>query len=97
MSHEEFAAFISPLNEAGKLLQSHFVALQLVMTPFTTRESTGRQNSATLAQKPGSTGGWLVAIHRDIKPEMMMYYEWPRWVHREVEAGRLWNDDTNVE
>jgi hypothetical protein len=97
MSHEEFAAFISPFNEAGKLLQSHFVALQLVMTPFTRRESTAKQHSAAPGEVPGSTGQWLVAIHRDIKPEMMKYYEWPRWVHRELEAGRLWNEDTKVE
>jgi hypothetical protein len=98
MSHEEFALFIDPNNESGKLLQSHFAALQLIMTPFTRRETAGsRRRNATMGQNnDGTTARWLVALHRNIKPEMRPYYEWPIWVETEVAARKLklrWDDD----
>lgn len=97
MSHEEFALFIDPNNEAGKLLQSHFAALQLIMTPFTRRETIGsKRRSATMGQNnDGTTARWLVALHRNIKPEMRPYYEWPIWVENAVAVGKLklrWDD-----
>ena len=98
MSHEEFAMFIDPNNEAGKLLQSHFGALQLIMTPFTRRETAGsRRRNAIMGQNnDGTTARWLVALHRNIKPEMRPYYEWPIWVENAVAARKLklrWDDD----
>lgn len=88
MSHEEFAFFIDPTNEAGKLLQAHFAALQLIMTPFTRRETIGSQNTRSPQSRDGTTARWLVSLH-NIKPEMKIYYEWPIWVQQEVQARRL--------
>jgi hypothetical protein len=89
MSHDDYALFIDPNNEAGKLLQSHFAALQIIMTPFTRRETVGRRNAATGQSPDGTTARWLVALHRDIKSEMRPYYDWPIWVQNEMAAGRL--------
>lgn len=98
MSHEEFASFIDPSNEAGKLLQSHVSALQLIMTPCVRRETVARKrrNATLLKKTDGTTARWLEALHRNIRPEMMIYYEWPIWVQKEVEAQRLtlcWDDN----
>lgn len=97
MSHEEFALYIDPSNEAGKLLQAHFSALQLIMTPFTRRETVAnkRKCATSMYRQDGTTVRWLVSLHRKIKPEMAMYYEWPMWVQKEVEAQRItlcWED-----
>lgn len=93
MSHEEFALFIDPSNEAGKLLMSHFAALQLTMTPFTRRETKGkrfsRDNSTSPNRTDGTTNRWLGSLHRNINPEMRMYYEWPIWVEKAVGTGEL--------
>ena len=89
MSHDEFALFIDPSNEAGKLLQSHFAALQIIMTPFTRRETDGRRRAVTRQSTDGTTARWLVALHQDIKSEIRPYYEWPIWVQDEMAAGRL--------
>jgi hypothetical protein len=93
MSHEEFALFIDPSNEVGKLLQSHFAAMQLIMTPFTRRETSGRKvfrkNATSPSKTDGTTNRWLVALHRNINPEMRVYYEWPIWVENAVATGVL--------
>jgi hypothetical protein len=101
MSHEEFALFVDPQNEAGKLLQSHFSALQLIMTPFTRRETIGsqRRNASAMQRTDGTTARWLVHLHRHIKPEMKKYYEWPIWVEKAVAAGALplcWEDEATT-
>ena len=93
MSHEEFALFIDPSNEVGKLLQSHFAALQLIMTPFTRRETSHRKifrvNATTPGRTDGTTNRWLVALHRNINPEMRTYYAWPIWVEKAVATGEV--------
>jgi len=58
MSHSEFVTFVSPSNEAGKLLQSHFAALQLVMTPITLSEQAGGRRNVT-GPASGITSKWL--------------------------------------
>jgi hypothetical protein len=84
MSHAEFSLFINPSNEAGKLLMSHFCALQLIMTPIAAKENTTRNREGD-----GTTVSWLGHIHEHIKAGMEKYYEWPRWVEKELNAGRL--------
>jgi hypothetical protein len=64
MSHPEFALFVSPTNEAGKLLQSHFAALQIIMTPITLSEAAGGREeqgggSGTTGPGRGTTARWL--------------------------------------
>ena len=60
MSHAEFSAFIAPSNEAGKLLQSHFAALQLLMTPITlSKQAGGREQRNETGPGAGTTTKWL--------------------------------------
>jgi len=81
MSHAEFATFVHPTNEAGKLLQSHFAALQLIMTPITLN-SQGRR--AATSPGRGTTAIWLTALHKRINPDFRDYYEWPMQIERGV-------------
>jgi len=76
MPHDQFKEFTNPRNEVCKLLQAHFVAMQLIMTPIT-KSTTSEGNS-------GTTGRWLVALHSNIPPHMLQYYEWTMSVEREV-------------
>lgn len=89
MPPDEFREFINPRNEVCKLLQAHFVALQLVMTPITSNEWAGREQTTQTSDK--KTGRWLIALHRNILPSMLQYYEWTMWVQQEVYHGRVYN------
>ncbi|KAI5462071.1 hypothetical protein BGZ63DRAFT_403337 [Mariannaea sp. PMI_226] len=88
MSQEEFSHFINPSNEVGKLLQTHFVALRLIMTPIISKESFGRKVS-TVVEADKTMSQWLGTLVKDVKPDMKKYFEWPIWLHSEVVAGRL--------
>ena len=83
MRHEEFRDFTDPTNEVGKLLQSHFVALQLVMAPIS-KIALGEDGS-TLSENGGdrSTARWLRTMHLNIPQKMLEYYEWPISVEKE--------------
>jgi hypothetical protein len=63
------------------------------MTPFTRRETSGRKvfrkNATSPSKTDGTTNRWLVALHRNINPEMRVYYEWPIWVENAVATGVL--------
>ena len=90
MSHDEFALFIDRNNEAGKLLQSHFAAVQIIMSPFTHRENSASKKSPAAAKNTdGATARWLVALHQRIRPAMRPYYEWPVWVENAMASGEL--------
>lgn len=71
MSHCEFREFTDSENRVCQLLQAHFVALQLVMTPIT-RNAEG----AWRRGEEGETVHWLENIHRRIPGEMRGYYQW---------------------
>ena len=88
MSHEEFAKFVDPNNEAGKLLQSHFAALQLIMTPITLNlKERGNRDSTTTGD--GVTARWLTNLHSKIHPGYRKYYEWPLSIEKGVSEGRV--------
>lgn len=88
MSHEEFAKLVNPENEAGKLLQSHFAALQLIMTPITQSEKErGRKTPTTVGD--GVTVRWLTNLHKNSLPEYRKYYEWPLAIEKAVYEGRV--------
>ena len=86
MPHDQFKEFTNPRNEVCKLLQAHFVAMQLIMTPITKAEWASRENTRSEGH-PGTTGRWLVALHSNIPPHMLQYYEWTMSVEREVYRG----------
>ena len=94
MSHDEFAEFTNPANDVGKLLQAHFVAMQLIMTPISKVEYVGRPSRAqspepSRVNNDGTTVRWLKALHRNIPPHMLKYYEWPLFIENEVAHGRI--------
>ncbi|TVY31630.1 Sterol uptake control protein, partial [Lachnellula subtilissima] len=87
MSYPDFKEFINPANRTCQLLQSHFLALQLTMTPVTKNEWVGKDRMT----KHGVTSRWFGSLHRDVPEDMMVYYEWPLWVEKEVKQDRLYN------
>jgi hypothetical protein len=92
MTQAEFAAYCDQSNEACRLLQAHFVALQLLMSPITKNEWVAKE--AQTGQKDdgnGKTVLWLVGLHRGVRPDMVRYYRWTLWVQKEVLSGRLYN------
>lgn len=88
MSYEEFAKFVDPRNQWGKILQSHFAALQLIQTPISLLGSNRSQSTAT-TEKDGVTVRWLSNLHKDIDPAYREYYDWPVSIERAVYEGRL--------
>jgi hypothetical protein len=86
MSHEEFSMFVDPNNEAGKLLQSHFAALQLIMTPITLNLKERGNRDPT---GDGVTARWLTNLHSKIHPDYRKYYEWPLSIERGVSEGTV--------
>jgi hypothetical protein len=88
MSHEEFAKFVDPRNEWGKLLQSHFAALQLIQTPISLLVMHRKRPTASI-EKDGITVRWLSNIHKSILPEYRKYYEWPLSIEMAVYDGSL--------
>lgn len=86
MSHEDFQSFINPDNVVGQLLQSHFVAVQNILTPITIVERTFREVPDT---NPGGKARWLDVIHNNIKPGMRKYFEWPIAITEAAERKAL--------
>ena len=85
MPHEEFREFTDPKNEVCQLLQAHFVAMQLIMTPISKVEWGKRKKSREM-QTDGRTGRWLDTLHKAIPPHMREYYEWTLWVEERTSA-----------
>ena len=82
MRHEEFRDFTDPTNEVGKLLQSHFVALHLIMAPIS-KVALGEDGSTWPGnEEDRSTARWLSTMHLNIPQKMLEYYEWPISVER---------------
>lgn len=88
MSHEEFQHFIDPANEVGQLLQSHFIAVQFLLSPITIREMGERKG-----EKPiDDTCHWLGPIHRRVTPRMREFFEWPISVAEGVRTGSFFEE-----
>lgn len=93
MQHEEFREFTNPANEVCQLLQAHFVAMQLIMTPITKTEWRNRESADREADEggDGTTGNWLQTLHATIPVHLLDYYEWTKWIDGEVQKGRIYN------
>ncbi|KAK0099353.1 hypothetical protein ONS95_003574 [Cadophora gregata] len=95
LPQQDFVHFIDPKNIVGKLIQAHFVSMQLIMTPITNSERAPRQlvnpdqeyNDPT---RSNPTVGWLSSLHSDIPDHMMEYFQWTLWVEQEVHKGKLY-------
>jgi len=93
MPYEDFREFTDPKNEVCKLLQAHFVAMQLIMTPISKVEWGNRQPPPD--QRPsGRSGRWLETLHKDIPPHMLEYYEWTLWVEKANYEGGICDRDS---
>jgi hypothetical protein len=86
MPYDEFREFTNPENEVCRLIQTHFVAMQLIMTPISKVEWAGKA-SKTVASTHPQSGKWIAPLHASIPPDMREYYEWTLWVEREVYGG----------
>ncbi|KUJ12226.1 uncharacterized protein LY89DRAFT_225053 [Mollisia scopiformis] len=93
MQHDEFREFTNPVNEVCQLLQAHFVAMQLIMTPITKSEWKDRESAARESDEvgDGSTGRWLKTLHDNMPLHLIEYYEWTLWIDDEVQKGRIYN------
>ena len=90
MPNDDFRHLMNPVNDVGRLLQAHFAAMQLIMSPITKSEWAGR-TSATSGGANGKSGRWLETLHKNIPAHMLKYYEWTLWVEKEVYHGTLLN------
>jgi hypothetical protein len=86
MPYDEFREFTNPENEICQLIQAHFVAMQLIMTPISKVEWAGKA-AETPASTHGQTGRWIAPLHASIPPHMREYYKWTLWVEKEVYEG----------
>jgi hypothetical protein len=91
MTQEEFREYCNPSNEACKILQAHFVALQLIMSPITKNEWATKENETGQRDGHGKTVMWLVGLHRRAPAHMLRYYQWTLWVQQEVLNGNIYN------
>jgi hypothetical protein len=88
MSHKDFQHFIDPTNEVGQLLQSHFVAVQLLLSPISVHELGDRK-----PEKPtNESTRWLDAIHQRVTPRMKEFFEWPISVAKGVQTGSFYKE-----
>src|SRR5271155_852781 len=88
MSHEDFQHFIDPTNEVGQLLQSHFVAVQFLLSPISVHELGERKPETPT----GESNRWLGAIHERVTPRMRKYFEWPIFVSEGVRTGSFYRE-----
>lgn len=96
MAHEDFQHFINPSNEIGQLLQSHFVAVQLLLSPITVNEMGDKKPT-----RPPSNEStrWLSAIHQRVTPHMRQYFEWSISVAEGIRTGSFYTellDDSRI-
>ncbi|EPE36574.1 Zn2/Cys6 DNA-binding protein [Glarea lozoyensis ATCC 20868] len=92
MPQSSFNHLINPANRTCQILQSHFIALQLVMTPITQNEHLDNGDpTKEIRENSGTTGRWFRPLHRNVPDDMLEYYKWPMWVEKEVMGGRVFD------
>jgi len=89
MSHAEYAEYIDPSNEAGKLLMTHTSALQLIMAPITADQNSKNRIPQNATSSADSSSRWLRWCHSRISEGMREYYEWTLSIERGVEEGTI--------
>lgn len=73
INHAEFLNLIDPSNVVGKLLLSHFVAMQTLLVPISRDE---RGNRKALQFVNGMVR-WLDVLRANLEPSIRKYFEWP--------------------
>lgn len=84
MSQSDFEFFVRPDNEAGKLLQTYWVAVQSLMDDITIHEQKGRPQTKRANPNSG-TMRWMKVLLNNINPSMREYYKWPI-----LQTHRVW-------
>ena len=98
MSQPEFASYCNTSSVPCQLLQAHFVALQLVMTPVTKVELEFKEREIGKREgQNGQTVAWLVGIHKRVPRHLRLYFAWTMWVEKEVLNGNLYNGKAIIE
>lgn len=83
MNNEEFCDFTDSTNVVGKLLQSHFVALQLVMAPISKIALSKTASEEAVDTISGAR--WLGSLHRNIPEHMLEFVQWPLAIEKEAQ------------
>lgn len=73
LEHSEFSAFISPSNQVGQLLLSHFIALQLLQQCTTHFVWSDRDT----APPSGIILTWLKRLNDALEPQYKRFNVWP--------------------
>ncbi|KAL3420439.1 C6 zinc finger protein [Phlyctema vagabunda] len=91
MSHEDFQWLLNPANLSGKLLQAHFIAIQLTMNPVTRKPDPRNPSTENWSVR------WMDPVCRDVPPGQWKYFEWPLAVAERVkEELRIRTHDVEV-
>jgi hypothetical protein len=96
MPKSSFFHLINPENRVCQILQSHFVALQIVMDPITQQE-VPKNRAARTRDESKQAGKWFKPLHKSVPAEWLPYYEWPMWVEKEVLEGRIVDGSVSIE
>jgi len=73
ISQAEFMILIDPSNLVGKLILSHFVAMQTLQTPIIVDERSSRM----ALQFANGMVRWLDVLHANLEPSIRKYFAWP--------------------
>jgi hypothetical protein len=88
MTHDEFQHFINPANEIGQLLQAHFVAVQILLSPIAACEKGDRKPE----KLSNECKRWFGAILDRVSPQMQEFFEWPTYVAKGVETRSFYTE-----
>lgn len=80
-THDEFQAFINPVNSVAQILQIHFVALQAILTPILYLERIGFEG----INAPTAVMNWIEGVYMSLPPCYRVYVVWP------IEVSRYFN------
>lgn len=75
-SHDEFQAFIDPSNAIAQILQAHFIAIQVILTPILYPKAVGFEG----LDVPTATMGSIEVMYRNLPNHLRHHVEWPRQV-----------------
>jgi len=78
----DFTSSISPSAQTYKILQAHFVALQLILEPLAKNTVVHRAECPVKELGRAATVGWLTALHAEIKERNGKFLKWTREVER---------------
>jgi hypothetical protein len=85
MDTQRITDFIDPCNHVARILISHFLAIQMVVSPITDREFSHRIRYTPVR----SLLNWVNLIYDGCPPHLQRYMEWPKAINDSVETELL--------